>query len=433
MNSSHHSIWKSYIIVAAYLFLAKLAAAGKEVALAWRYGINDTVDAYVFVFNLMQWPTTVLGGILVGLLVPIAASLSISETRVLRELRSYSLAFILLLGMCLCLITWIFFPWLLSWPLLGLSVGQINSGEQMRALVLTIPLSLVASLFAAWTLADNRHVNTLAEALPPLGILFVVLLMGGITPLVFGTVLGLLFQVIFLGASLLSCRQLEKPLFNLEHRYRNMLLGGAGVMILGQGLMSGVVLVDQFAAAGLVPGSLATLGYANRILGLFLTLGSIVVARAVLPIFSAAYVSSNKDYNSLALQWGWKALCFGVVTAGTSILSADWIVKTLFQRGEFGTAESNIVSSALRYGFVQLPFFLCSTVLVNALLAAHRRSLLIPLGGLALATKLGFVLFFLPKLGLKGLLLSTAGAYCITSLAMIILFKRYAWQFAPKE
>ena len=282
-------------------------------------------------------------------------------------------------------------------------------------------------------LADNRHLNTLAEALPPLGILFVVLLMGGITPLVFGTVLGLLFQVIFLGASLLSCRQLEKPLFHLENRYRNMLLGGAGVMILGQGLMSGVVLVDQFAAAGLVPGSLATLGYANRILGLFLTLGSIVVARAVLPIFSAAYVSSNKDYNSLALQWGWKALCFGVVTAGTSILSADWIVKTLFQRGEFGTAESNIVSSALRYGFVQLPFFLCSTVLVNALLAAHRRSLLIPLGGLALATKLGFVLFFLPKLGLKGLLLSTAGAYCITSLAMIILFKRYAWQFAPKE
>ena len=433
MNSSHHSIWKSYIIVAAYLFLAKLVTAGKEVALAWRYGINETVDAYVFVFNLVQWPTTVLGGILVGLLVPIAASLSTSDTRVLQQLRSYSLAFILPLGMCFCLIAWILFPWLLSWPLLGLSVGQINSGEQMRALVLTIPLSLVASLFAAWTLADNRHVNTLAEALPPLGILFVVLLMGGITPLVFGTVLGLLFQVIFLGASLMCRGQLEKPLFHLEHRCRNMLLGGAGVMILGQGLMSGVALVDQFAAARLVPGSLATLGYANRILGLALTLGSIVAARAVLPIFSAAYVSSKEDYNGLALQWGWKALYFGVVTATAGILSAEWIVKTLFQRGEFGAAESNIVSSALRYGFVQLPFFLCSTVLVNALLAAHRRSLLISLGGLALATKLGLVLFLLPKLGLKGLLLSTAGVYCVTSLAMIMLFKHCAWPFAQKE
>jgi peptidoglycan biosynthesis protein MviN/MurJ (putative lipid II flippase) len=287
-------------------------------------------------------------------------------------------------------------------------------------------------LFAAWTLADNRHVNTLAEALPPLGILFVVLLMGGITPLVFGTVLGLLFQVIFLGASLMCRGQLEKPLFHLEHRCRNMLLGGAGVMILGQGLMSGVALVDQFAAARLVPGSLATLGYANRILGLVLTLGSIVAARAVLPIFSAAYVSSKEDYNGLALQWGWKALYFGVVTAAASILSAEWIVKTLFQRGEFGTAESNIVSSALRYGFVQLPFFLCSTVLVNALLGAHRRSLLIPLGGLALATKLGLVLWLLPKLGLKGLLLSTAGVYFATSLAIIIIFKRCASPFARK-
>ena len=68
----------------------------------------------------------------------------------------------------------------------------------------------------------------------------------------------------------------------------------------------------------------------------------------------------------------------------------------------------------------------------NALLAAHRRSLLIPLGGLALATKLGLVLFFLPKMGLKGLLLSTAGVYCVTSLAMIVIFKRWASPFARK-
>jgi hypothetical protein len=42
----------------------KLAGAAKEMAIAWRYGVSDTVDAYVFVFNLATWPVSLWFGVL---------------------------------------------------------------------------------------------------------------------------------------------------------------------------------------------------------------------------------------------------------------------------------------------------------------------------------------------------------------------------------
>jgi peptidoglycan biosynthesis protein MviN/MurJ (putative lipid II flippase) len=93
----------------------------------------------------------------------------------------------------------------------------------------------------------------------------------------------------------------------------------------------------------------------------------------------------------------------------------------LFERGRFSAEDSNSVAEALRYGFLQLPFFLSSTVLVHALLGAHRRALLVPLGGLALLTKLALAWWLLPILDLNGLFVSTAGVYLVTSLAMVLI------------
>lgn len=410
-------------MVGAFLLVAKLSAAAKEMAIAWRYGISETVDAYVFVFNLVQWPAAVIGGVLAGLLVPIAATLRTSDVKTLRNLRAFSLGLTLLTGLSLTLLAWLVLPSLLEQRFLGLSSGQVAAAQKMRALVWTLPLSLLAALFAAWTLAANRHLNTLAEAIPPLVILLVVLSAGGIAPLVFGTVGGFLTQVLLLGMGLGWYGELENPRLHLEPRYRNMLLGGLGVMIVGQGMMSTVALADQFLAARLEPGSLATLGYANRVLGLFLAVGSTVVARAMLPAFSAAHASGGANYYSLVMRWAWLALVGGMLMSVVGAILAEWLVRLLFERGQFGAEDSGVVAEALRYGFLQLPFFLSSTILVHALLGAHRRALLVPLGGLALVTKLALAWWLLPILGLNGLFVSTAGVYLVTSLAMMLIIR----------
>ena len=60
--SHDRRIATGFLWVAFFLLVSKLAGAAKEMAVAWRYGVSETVDAYVFVFNLVTWPVTLWFG-----------------------------------------------------------------------------------------------------------------------------------------------------------------------------------------------------------------------------------------------------------------------------------------------------------------------------------------------------------------------------------
>ena len=62
------------------------------------------------------------------------------------------------------------------------------------------------------------------------------------------------------------------------------LYSGVLLMGLGQLLITATIPIDQGFAARLGEGSVATLGYANRIVTLFDGLGTIVAGRALLPV-----------------------------------------------------------------------------------------------------------------------------------------------------
>ena len=46
-ESHHRKIATGFVWVALFVFIGKLAGAAKEMAIAWRYGVSETVDAYV--------------------------------------------------------------------------------------------------------------------------------------------------------------------------------------------------------------------------------------------------------------------------------------------------------------------------------------------------------------------------------------------------
>ena len=50
-ESYHRRIASSFLLVSAFVLIGRLAGAAKEMAIAWRYGISEIVDAYVLVFS----------------------------------------------------------------------------------------------------------------------------------------------------------------------------------------------------------------------------------------------------------------------------------------------------------------------------------------------------------------------------------------------
>ena len=87
---SHHAIARGMAWVTLFVFLGKLVGAAKEMTIAYRYGISDQVDAYLFIYNLIIWPVGVWFSILtvvVALAARIRQAASAEPPRLFREPR----------------------------------------------------------------------------------------------------------------------------------------------------------------------------------------------------------------------------------------------------------------------------------------------------------------------------------------------------------
>lgn len=417
LKGEHRQIAKGMITVALFVLIGKVAGAAKEMAVAWRYGISETVDAYLFVFNLVQWPSTIVGGVLGAVLVPLAAKLKHKEPRALPPFRAELWGSALWLSIVLVGVAWFLLPWLVGQSWVGLSSAQLAAAQEMAPmLVWVIPMAIISHLLAAWTMASNRHLNTLLEGIPALSILIAVMLMGGISPLVWGTLLGFLVQVVLLYTALARRGEVEVPKFTFESPHWRFFFAGFGLMLIGQALMSVVNLLDQFFAARLGVGALSTLGYSSRVLSLILGLGALAISRAILPVLSQSSAEGKEDTFPIVIRWAVFLFAVGILVLIVAYWAAPFVVELLFQRGQFMEEDTLRVMELLRYALIQIPFYFSSMVLVYALLSRSLYKSTVVISAFNLLIKLVLAYILVPLMGLNGLMLSTAGVYLGSSL-----------------
>src|SRR5258706_11592204 len=192
-HPDHHAIVRGIAWVGIFFLVARAVGAAKEVAIAYHYGVSAEVDAYLFVYNLVNWPVSVWFGVLTLVLVPLMARVTQGAPADLRRFRSELLGFAFLLGLALALLNWLSLPLLLHSPWAGLPDATATLAAHIApTLTLLAPLGVITSLFSAWMLAAGRHTNTLLEAVPALAILVALLSYpgGGVEPLVWGTLVG---------------------------------------------------------------------------------------------------------------------------------------------------------------------------------------------------------------------------------------------------
>ncbi len=374
---------------------------------------------------MVQWPVSIVGGVFAGVLVPFAVKLEKINPSALPNLRYGSLLIVAGLGTGTAVAVFLLLPTLISLPWLGLTSVQQQAALSLRVLSIIVPVSMMSCLLAAWTMAANKHANTIFESLPPLTILVSVAVSGGLAALAIGTVLGLLFQMIALFIYLATKSHLRATSAKGTAKYWQQMCRAAAPLFIGQSVMSLVSLVDQVFAARIGPGALSIMSYTNQITGLVLALGATTISRAMLPVFSLQ--SARDPSYSSRTTWLWLVV---MVSAGGLIVFFIWgtagpLVALIFQRGNFTGLDSRVVAEALQFSVIQVPFYFGGSVLGSALLAGqHTRAFLI-LGIIGATTKIISGLILVPVLGLKGLFLATAITYLVTMLVMSVFVKNY--------
>ena len=430
-HPDHHAIVRGMVWVALFVFLGKLAGAAKEMTIAYRYGISDQVDAYLFINNLIGWPVAVWFSILTVVVVPLAARIRQDASADLPRFRAELFAFSLVLGCDLALIFWFGLPILLRSSWVGLSISTVSiATDIVPNMVVLAPLGILISLFSAWMMSSGRHANTLLESVPALAILAALLILpsGGVEPLVWGTLAGFICHVAGLAVPLARKGEIEMPRFTSHSPQWPRFWQGFGIMVVGQTMSTFTGIVDQFFAAHLDTGAIATISYANRILALILGLGATAISRATLPVFSRIKSQQGEQLHSIAMFWVRLMMIFGVVTLVISWWLAPWLVKLLFERGAFTARNTEAVTEVFRYALAQIPFFFPALALV-ALLASHGKHNLIAISGgtnLLVKTSANYVL--VPIMGINGIILATGIMYMVSFVQLYwfatILLKR---------
>lgn len=426
-QSHHRRIASSFLLVSFFVMIGRLAGAAKEMALAWRYGVSETVDAYVFVFTLVFLPVSIWFSILTVVLVPLLARLrnnnSLETPRFMSELTGLTL----ILGIVFSAFLYFIFPSILDMGWTGLPESTLKLAINFTTGLAPVALlGVVASLYSAYLLANSQHRNTLFEAIPALVILVALLLpTTWITePLILGTLIGVFFQLIALSIPLKQRNELRVPTFNFDSPVWKGFWNAIGVLAVSQTLMAFISVIDQFTAASLGTGAISTLSYSNRILALLIGLGATAISRAILPVFSDIHSIGITNIRKIAFQWSTWMFLLGTGVFATTWWLSPWIVEVLFERGEFTAVDTQRVSEVLRWGLIQVPFYFAGLVIVQ-LLASQQRYKVIAFFALTnLLIKIIFNWVLAKWLGVSGIALATAVMYVWSTICLFIVLYR---------
>ncbi|MEI2416954.1 lipid II flippase MurJ [Orrella sp. JC864] len=425
LHPDHRRIASGAFRVAIFLVLGKAAGAFKEMAVAYRYGVSDAVDAYQFTLTMATWlPVTavsVLSVVLIPVLVRVNRSAEADRARFVGELQMLALVLALALGA----LTWLAWPLVLQVVGSGLSENvQAMSRQLLWAFAPVAAFTLLAGISAARLRARERHVNTLLDSVPAVAVLAWVMLAfnaQGVGPLLWGTLVGFAVQAAWL--AWLAARAdgaWGRPLWGMRSAHWPEVMKAAGVMLIGQVAMSFVGPIDQYTAANLGQNANATLGYAARLLSLLLGIGAVSVGRAALPVL-ADVQSRGEVHRARAMALKWSAL---MVLAGAGAVAVGWVlapwgVAFLFERGAFTAQDTQAVAGVLRWGMLQLPFYFGVLVLVQLLASQNRYRImaLIAVANFGLKAVLNPVLA--PLMGTAGIMLATSLMYLLSYVCYV--------------
>lgn len=414
--------------IAGLSLLAKGMGFLRDAAAAAKFGTGDAMDAYTLALGI----PTLMAGLFCNA-IPTAMIPAYARAKALEGknhgagVLANGILMQLLSILAVCLVLALF-----SQPLIDLIAGDFSAekkslGHQLFLILLVFSILLSTSHAATSALHAEKKFTLAAVSpslIPAVAIAFLFSLYHslGIFSLAIGLVAGATAHLFLLLTGVVKefGTGALKPNFKLHDPKK--FFGNSMLLLLGGAIFGGCVLIDMSFASRLPVGTVATFGFADKVLGIVLSLAGVALGQTLLPYLSELNAADDRvQLRSLVFK-------LSCIVAGITLpvvlviwLAANPITQLLFQRGAFGADETIRVADALRWGSLQFP---------AAALGVIASSMVVSMGSVRYMCKVSFialvaniVLDFLlaPPFGLAGILVATA---LVHTLSTVLLFKK---------
>lgn len=424
-DTTNRKIFRAALAVGFIGLVVKLAATFKELIIARTFGRGDEVDAFLIAFVLPAFVLNIGMSALGYALVPVFVETGAKEgkeaaQRLLSSMMLLGVVALAGVGALLGLTAPLYLPFLGH----NFSPAKlVLTRELLYVLLPWIVLSGIANLASSVLNATEKFaLPALVPLLSPF-ITIAMILSGyhrwGVFTLAGGAVCGSMIEVVLL-LNVLHRHGMQFSLrwHGFDSRIRNV-LSQYLPMLAGAVLMGSTAVVDQSMAALLPSGSVAALGYGNKVIGGILSLGALSLSTATLPYFSRMAAAHDWAGCRHTLK-RYSLLVIGVTVPFTLLLIAFSrpIVRALFQHGAFRAADTELVSGVQICYAIQLPFYIWNMLFVRFITSIRRNDVLMYVAAVNLALDVVLNLILMRVWHVAGIALSTS-LVCIASFLMI--------------
>ncbi len=424
-GSINHKIFSAAIIVAGGTAFVKVIAVVKELIVAAQFGTADELDAFLIALIIPSTIITIIAGSFNSALIPTYIKVREQEGQQAAQ-QLFSGATIWSIGLLLITTGLVIMgsPFYLPYLTSGFSPQKLDLTYHLLWSI--SPMILFAGINATWcailSAGERFALIALVPTLTP-AIAIVLLLTTkslGVFNLSIGMVLGQLLEIIIVGRAL---RNQGISLFPKWHGFDDNLRQVASQylpMIGASFFMTGSGLIDQAMAAMLPSGSIAALGYSEKIIMLPIVIASTGLSTAVIPYFSQMF--ARNDWKGLRQSLNtYLGLIFAVTVpcVGLIILFSEQIVRMLLERGSFTAENTHLVSQIQACFALEIPFYI-SCILVVRLSAAMQMGKIIMWGSAAnMVVNISLNYLLMQWWGVVGIALSTSCVYLFSFLFLL--------------
>ena len=431
IKNLNSKITLNIIFIIFYTLVAKIVGAGKEILVAYKFGVSDKVDAFQFVQSIILFPIDIWLSALIIVLVPLEITIFNSSRSEALYFRREFFGFSLLISFLLILLYLLFIPIIIDLNIIKLSTSLLINMESIYYYLLVLLIfGIFTSLFSSWNLTFNNHLNTLFQGIPALIIIFCILTTPSvdIISLIIGTILGYMTQLIFLAILLNHYKQLIYPKFSFNSPHWKIFINNFNIILFANTLSSFSVILDNIFASSLGIGSISLLNYSNRILGLIIGLGAISIIRITLPLFAQKSFDNKEQLYKDSIFWYKIVFLIGFIITFFLWLTAPLLVSLTYERGSFTENNTNDVVEIFRMGIIQIPFYFSSIVLISLLASLGKYKFIALLAILNnLPIKIFANYFLIPHYGILALMISNCIMY-LSSMLIILIYIRVNWK-----
>ena len=429
-GSINRQIFAATITIALFTGLVKFTSVGKELVVAWRFGTGNELDAFIMAMVVPAFVINVVAGSFKAALIPVYIKVREQQGQPAAQ-QLFSGVIIWAFGLLIvtAIATAIAAP--LYLPLLASGFTPEKLQLTTRLLWVISPAIIFAGLINIWGGVLNAGERFALAAFSPaiIPVATVILLLTfpnwGIYALAGGLILGSLVEMVILGIGLGRQKVNLLPKWSGFNNLNQVASQYVPVMT-GAFLMCSTNLVDQSMAAMLSPGSVAALSYANRVIGLPLSLATLALGTAVVPYFSKTI--AHKNWVKITHSFNYYLRLIFVTTFPLTIiliLASKLIIQILFERGSFNAEDTQLVSQIQICYALQIPFYISAIFVVRLINSLGVNHFLSWGSSINLLVNIAANYAFVQWIGIKGIALSTSFVYLISFIFLYILTKKH--------